>query len=297
MRLACYFLAIFGLAMSAPLNRAAHASPEIIGFWRMGIAGILMLPFVLRKGHLARLWRDERESIWMVLASMALFFVHIWTYSYAAQHTKIAHCMILFATNPLFTALGARVFFAEPFTRRHLFAYILAALGIFQMVQGSLEFDPALVTGDLVALLSSVLFSAFLLTGKKARQKTDNLSYSTVIYLGSAILFAATAVSNGRDFVDYGSNTWLAIAGLVILPTFLGHALFTWLMASMNINLMSCGKLAEPIFSAIAAYFAFGEALRRESFMAFVFTAASIIVLFSPWRRPAGAEEPPRSTP
>lgn len=297
MRLACYFLAIFGLAMSAPLNRAAHAPPEIIGFWRMGVAGVLILPFVLRKGHLARLWREERASMWTVLASAGLFFVHIWTYSFAAQHTKIAHCMILFATNPLFTALGARLFFAEPFTRRHLFAYILAALGIFQMVQGSLEFDPALLPGDLVALLSSILFSAFLLTGKKARQKTDNLSYSAVIYLGSSILFALTALIGGRSFVDYGTETWLSIAGLVILPTFLGHALFTWLMASMNINLMSCGKLVEPILSAIAAYFAFGEQLRRESFTAFVFTAAAIIVLFSPWRRPAGAEAPPRSTP
>lgn len=289
MKIALYFLSLFSLSQAAGLVRWSAAPPDVIGFWRLLAAALLLLPLAVRTGALKTLWAARRREMPVIALSSVFFFAHLWTYFYAAQNTRIAHCMILFATNPLWTALGNRLFFGEPFTRRLLVSYVFAAAGIFLLVHHSVSFETGLVAGDLMALLSAVVFAGYLLTGKRARRATGNSGYTVVLYALAGLLFGLSGLIRGVPFVGFTATTWLAIGATVLLPTLLGHALFTWLMNFMNINLMSCGKLIEPVFAAIVAAFVFGEAITPEVQLAFACTAASVLILFLPHLRRASA--------
>ncbi len=78
--------------------------------------------------------------------------------------------------------------------------------------------------------------------------------------------------------------SWLAVFGLVLLPTLLGHLSFSYLMNFMNLSLMSCGKLIEPVLASIIAFYLFGEVLSAQAIIAFFFTASALVVLFLPTR-------------
>lgn len=191
--------------------------------------------------------------------------------------------MILFATNPLWVSLGNRVIFKEHFGWRLIVSYILALTGVILLVRHSLSFETGLVTGDLVAIASALLFAGYILCGKKVRQTTGNFSYSFLMYALTGALFAVSGTIQGVDFVHLETHTWQAIAALVFLPTLFGHAMFSWLMKFMNVNMMACGKLLEPVVAALVAAIVFREAITMESQLAFALTAAGVLFLFLPF--------------
>jgi drug/metabolite transporter (DMT)-like permease len=54
------------------------------------------------------------------------------------------------------------------------------------------------------------------------------------------------------------------------------------LVKYMNLSVMSCNKLLEPLLAAIGAYYLFGEKVSHSAWIAFILTGASILILFSP---------------
>lgn len=283
-RLLLYFLALFCLAQSANIVRLVHAPIEILGFWRLLVSGLILMPMALSKGNLFSGYRQNPRLFFYSIFSGFFFYLHLWTFFYSAHHTSIAHCMIIYSVNPLFAALGAWILFKEEISWRLLFAYVLAFLGIYQLMgsQFSLANIGENASGDWAALASAVFFVGYLLSGKKIRQNIANTSYSMVIYFTASLFFALTAWLQSYQFTDYPTTTWLAIGASILLPTLLGHALFTYLMKFMNINLMTCGKLIEPAISSITAYFLFAEHLHDNTVLAFFLMSGAVVVLFYP---------------
>lgn len=107
--------------------------------------------------------------------------------------------------------------------------------------------------------------------------------YTWIIYLMTALFFGGAGLIKGVEWIDYPLKTWLAIAATVIFPTLLGHVLITHLLQYFNINFLSCGKLAEPIMSAIVAYFVFGELLTSKTVLAFGCTTIGVSALVYPY--------------
>ncbi|MFZ4405533.1 MAG: DMT family transporter, partial [Pseudobdellovibrionaceae bacterium] len=224
MNLFLYFLALICLSQSPTLIRWAHAPAEIIGFWRLLVSALLFAPWVQ--------WRQlNGKKLMLCLGSGVFFFLHLWTFSLAAQNTAIANAMIIYSVNPLFTALGAYLFFKEKFTPRLGLAYIFAFLGIYYLVSHSLEFSPTSVRGDIYALISAPLFACFILLGQKMRKQLGVVTFSFVTYASTSVLFGCVALFHQISLTNYPQQTWIAIAGTIVLPTLLGHSLITYLLA------------------------------------------------------------------
>ncbi len=190
--------------------------------------------------------------------------------------------MVIFATNPIFTAIGAWAWFREKFEKRHGLAFFFAFSGISILFHDRLNLE-SLRSGDFAALLSALFFSGYILTGKKSRHSMSTEQYTWIIYLMTAVFFGGAGLIKGVEWLDYPLKTWLAIAATVIFPTLLGHVLITHLLQYFNINFLSCGKLAEPIMSAIVAYFVFGELLNTKIVLAFSCTAIGVGALVYPY--------------
>ncbi len=285
-----YLLAITSLASSATLIRLANAPLEVIGFWRLLISALFILPFALRMGDLKRHFKlfkgdsgqKTRSELRFVFVSGLFFFAHLWTYFYSAQHTRIAHCMIIFAINPVFVSFASFLVFKEKLTARLGLAYLCAAIGVYGLVRHSLSFEEGFLLGDLSALASAALFAIYLVTGKKARLTMSNSEYTFIAYSLTAFLFGLNGWFSGKSFIGFESITWASIGLSVLFPTLLGHVLFSYLMKRMNLNFMSCGKLLEPALSAVLAFLVFGEQLTRDAISAFVFTTMAVLILFLP---------------
>jgi drug/metabolite transporter (DMT)-like permease len=287
-----YFLALFSLSTSSTLAKVNHMPVEVLGFWRLSIAAGMLGVWLISKrifttprpetGSPVR--SRQRSWGWIFLAGF-FFFLHLATYKYAAKNTTISNTMILFASNPIWASIGAALFFQERITRRLVLAYVISLIGIYILMHKQIQFSPEGVQGDISALLSALFYSLYMLAGKKARLQVKNTVFSFFQYAICAAFFGITVLALHANFTGYESSSWLAVLGLVLLPTFLGHFSMTYLVKFMDINIMSCGKLLEPVFAAVIAYFVFSETLQLEAWIAFILTSISILILFEPGLR------------
>lgn len=326
-----FFVAIFSLSQAAPLVRLAQAPAEVIGFWRLMGASLIMLSFCWWKegrlfphrevslesnltssnlastnSRLMNMWKlrwDDYQG-WTVLSGV-LFFLHLWTYFLAAQNTKIASLMVIFASNPLFTAFLSKLFLKDRFLPRFGVAYFFGLLSLTLLFSDSF-FTYLLTTssfadstnthshlnvansgfGNIMALLSAIGYSGYIFTGKKSRAYIANSHYTWMIYLICGFCFGLVAIVKGSNFTSYTLGSWLAILGTILVPTLMGHASFSFLLGRLNINWMSCGKLVEPVFSSITAWLIFGEVLQLKNYLSFIFTFFSVLILIAPWKTP-----------
>jgi drug/metabolite transporter (DMT)-like permease len=223
----------------------------------------------------------NKTTLWIVLSGF-FFFLHLWTFKYAAKNTTISNGMIIFATNPVWVSIGAILFFKEKLAKRLYLSYALAFVSVYLLVGAQFKLQSDSDWGDLSALVSAILYAFYMLTGKKARQHFDNTSYAFIQYSVCALCFAMCIGVTGAPVTGYDSVSWFAVAGLVLLPTFFGHLSMTYLVHHMNLSLMTCGKLAEPIMATVIAWFVFGENLNPNAPYAFALTATSVAILFAP---------------
>ena len=275
-----YFLALLSLSTSSIWAKLNQMPASVLGFWRLSLASLMLGIYVygFKKTPFPKL---EKKMLWVILSG-TFFFAHLWSYKYAAKHNLIANMMILFATNPLWTTIGSVIFFKEKLSRRLWLAFFFAAFAVVILVHKQFQFGGESMYGDLAALASAFFFACYMLTGKGARAHYTNSVYASVQYFTCALLFLLAASINQEIFTGYSEISWIAVAGQVILPTFLGHFISTYLMSHMKLSVMSCGKMIEPVIAAVLAFFLFHEALTFEAIIAFILTALSLLILFTP---------------
>lgn len=279
-----YFLALLSLSTSPNWAKLNHMPPEMLGFYRMLGASLILGLFFLIKKQKPRY--PNKSAFYWNIGSATFFFLHLWTYKYAAKNTLVANTMILFATNPIWASLGGQLFFKESIKPRVILSYILAVIGVFIMVSQNLNLTSENHIGNVSALVSAFFYAGYMLMSKKARTHITNENFSFLLYSTTAFLFLITTlISIGPSFeafTSYDRISWLAILGLILFPTFLGHFSFTYLVKYMPLGFMTCGKLIEPILASIFAYFLFNEQLGTNTIYAFLLTVASVVILFWP---------------
>lgn len=285
-------VALAFLSLPAVLVRLAPGVPiEAIGLWRCVIAAAALAPLAWGR---RRAWAalSKRDRLLVPLCGL-FFFVHLWLFTDAAQRTRVANCMLVFSVHPLLTALGARLAFGEPIRRAAWLGFALAAAGIWTLTSGSAAFGAGSLRGDAAALASAAAFSAYVLCGRHARRRLDNWSFAAVVYAATALCFLATGLARGTPFAGFAASSWLAIAGLGLGVTVMGHALFTHLFAVVDVHVLSLAKLLEPVGAAAIAYAAFGEALGWRAAAAFALIASAIALAVSDAPPRSGGSRPP----
>lgn len=192
--------------------------------------------------------------------------------------------MILFATNPLFVALGNWHWRKEKPTARLLVSYALAFSALILLLQQSHTESRGQILGDLSAVASAIFFAVYILMSQRCRNVYSNTVFTSIMYLTTCVFFGAVVLLTGISWTDYPSNTWQGIWGQVIFSTLLGHSLIAYLMRHMNVTLMTTGKLSEPVMAAIVASFVFDEPLTSYVFWAFCLTGAGLFLILAPFK-------------
>jgi drug/metabolite transporter (DMT)-like permease len=256
--------------------------PEVLGSWRLLGASLILLVIFSFKDGVRRIIKSLLPHWKIVSLTGLFFFLHLWSYFYSAQNTKIANCMILFATTPLFTAIGAFVFFKEKLTKNLIFSYIFAIAALYLLLSNTLAFNPENFKGELAGLVSAFFYSTYILSSKKARVSINNWHFVIGIYFVCGVCFLMLTLFKQTPMTGYNSQAWLGILGTILIPTFFGHAIFTYLMNFLNINWMSCGKLLEPMMSAFVAFLVFNENINSTTQLSFALTFIAVLILIYP---------------
>jgi len=255
-------LLVFGVvavSVSAPLIRLADAPPLAIAFYRNALAAALLLPIALTRGR--RELRTITAGQWggLVLAGTFLA-LHFAAFVPAVTLTSVAAATVLVNTQPVWAAIGARVFLAERLRGLTIAGIAIALAGAVLISGGDFTSSSRAFLGDVLAVAGAIAVAVYLLAGGVLRQRLSLVVYAAVVYTICALLLLVAALASGTPLAGFPPEAWLMFALMALGPQIGGHTTFNYLLRDLDATVVAVAVMAEPVGASLLALALFGEA-------------------------------------
>jgi len=256
------------ISFAAIFIRWTESHPLLVGAYRMSLATLLFVPWVLRghRNEVARLWRRQRRRLGrMALVGLVLGF-HFGLFISAVKLTSVAAAVILVTCHPLFVAPIGHRYFGERIRPPGVVGIIASFGGMVVLVAGSHQLGFGSLTGNLLAVVGGVAAGIYLMAGRRLRPTVSLPVYVLIVYCFAAItlwLLALALVPAGRlergELLVSAPREWLLFIALALVPTLGGHTVYNWALRHVPAYGVSVTLLAEPIGSVLLAIPLLGE--------------------------------------
>jgi len=220
-----------------------------------------------------------------LLAGVALA-VHFFTWIAAVQSTTVARAAIVFAVNPVITAIAAHLVFREGISLKLALSIGLGFAGVVVIGLEDLSPGEGSLYGDALALACSLLFTGYFLLGKRLRRVLDNRVYTPSVYAIAALVSLVVLLIWRLPLVAYTPETWLCFGLMALVPTVIGHTSFNHALNFIPAGRISAATLTEPALAGLVAYFAWSEPVSAQMLVGYGLIAGSVAVLVNEsWTR------------
>ena len=278
---------------SAILIRLASDAPGLaIAALRTGFAALLVLPVAVTP--IRREWRRlSRRDLGLVTVAGALLALHFTCYIFSLYLTSVASASVLVTSSPLFIAILGTLFLNERPTGRTIVAIVVAVAGgaLIGWSDSQAGAFPRAGLGNILALVSALLYSIYLLVGRVVRQNVSFLGYMTPLYVVVALCTSVVALATRTPLAQPASILWLCLV-MAIGPNLIGHGSVNLALRYLPAALIGLLGLAEPVLATTYAFFLFGEQPAPMAIAGIVLVLGAIGVVILAERRAAQAGPP-----
>ncbi|MEC9488597.1 MAG: DMT family transporter [Halanaerobium sp.] len=286
------FIGVLAVSFAAVFIKIAQAPPEIIAFYRLFLATIVISPYVIYKYGREIFRLQAREFFYVFLAGLFLSLHFIfWIDSF--NHTSVASSVLILAVEPIFVALISRVAFSEPLYRSLAWGMLLALGGSFIIGYGDFHLGASFLRGDLLALIGTIWAGCYLLVGRRVRRDMEIIPYIFWVYGIASIILGLYAYIKGSPFGGFDTTTWYALVGLALIPTIIGHTFLNWALKHISASLVALSILGEPVGATTLAWLLLGEEPPATSLLGGLVIFAGIYIATSNRGRKAAEEMAP----
>jgi drug/metabolite transporter (DMT)-like permease len=223
--LAVLLLGAFGIACAAIFVRLALPAPPIVtGFWRLALATGALAALLAPRLR----WRAlDRRCVGAALAAGACFGADLALWNTALVETSVATATLLVNTTPVCVGLFSVLVWRERLGARLLAGGALALLGV------------ALLLGDDLDAASAVAISG----------------------VASTLVLAAAALWRGDPFTGFPLHAWAVFVASALVSHLAGVVGIVWALAHLRATFAAIALLAQPVGTALLAWWWLDEAL------------------------------------
>jgi drug/metabolite transporter (DMT)-like permease len=254
---------IICLSFSAMFGKWANAPGPVIGFYRIGIATLILLPVFIYRNRKYGVKFPMAILLFPLLGGIFTALDH-GTWNSSLRYTSAANATLLGNTAPLWVALFAWLVFRQKL--RGLFWVGLAlALGGAVIVLGSdFILHPSIGFGDLLAITAGVFYAGYFLVTERGRQKLDTLSYVWLVDLIAAFTLFMICLGLRMPLTGYPPQTYLAFLGAALVSQVGGYLSIGYALGHLPASIVSPTLIGQPVMTALLAIPLLGETLRTE---------------------------------
>jgi len=247
------FLGIAGLSMAGIFYKAATAPPIAMVAWRMLIGTAILAPVTLAfaRSDRKRAPFTAADIRWSIVAG-TLFCVDLVVWAVSLRFTSVASAALFVSTQPIFVAAIASTYLHERPTRASLAGVALGIVGIVIVGAVDLRVSGIALFGDALAVFAALAETAYLLIGRRVRQRVDAPRYALVVYATCAAGCWALLFASGIPAGMSGHDMLLAL-GVALCATVIGHTLVSLSLGYMPAAVVAVSFLAQPMLAALFA--------------------------------------------
>jgi drug/metabolite transporter (DMT)-like permease len=269
---------IICLSFSAMFGKWANAPGPVIGFYRIGLATIILLPVFLYRRHKQGIKITRAVLIFPILGGLFTAFDH-GTWNTSLRYTSAANATLLGNTAPLWVALGAWLIFRQKL-RGWFWVGLAFALGGAMIVLGS-DFirHPTIGIGDLLAMAAGVFYAGYFLVTERGRQKLDTLTYVWLVDLCAATTLLLITLGLKMPLTGYPTQSYLAFLGAALVSQVGGYLSIGYALGHLPASVVSPTLIGQPVVTALLAIPLLGETLRTEQWLGGLVVLAGIYLV------------------
>ena len=266
--------AILAVSTSSVFIRFAQeeAPSLVIAALRLTFATILLAPIAILR-HRQELKSLTKNELLLGIFAGLFLGVHFATWISSLEYTTVASSVVFVSTGPLWVALLSPFFLNERISRAAVAGLCVAILGgiiiglsdacswhnglhcpqLGQVLQGRAMW------GNFLALAGAWAVSGYIIIGRKVRVKISLIPYIFLVYGVAAIALLVMMFAAGESPRGYPTQTYGWIFLLAVFPQLIGHSTYNWALRYLPASFVAVTTLAEPIGSAVLAYFILEE--------------------------------------
>ena len=200
------------------------------------------------------------EGGWLLVLGVVGYAVESSLFFAALRHGQAAAVTLLFFTYPVFVALASMGLgrgAPGPLLGTALLCSVSGAALVIAL-SGRIVISPI---GVILALLSAVSFTAYLLGADRVLQRTNSLTGSMWVAGAASIALVAYAGATGEVDAPPGAKQWLELAGMGVATSGAFVCLFAGLRRLGPVR-ASIVAAAEPLATIVLAAVILGESVR-----------------------------------
>lgn len=275
------FGGVFALSTSAIFVKIAEAPSPVIAFYRLLIAGLVLLPFLLLSKNSRQEIRQVSGRQWTQIVSAGLFLaLHYVLWFESLNYTSVASSTVIVCLQPLFSLALDRFVSKKKIKRTAMIGCIIALAGCVIIGFGDFQISGRSLIGDILAFVAAGVISMYFFVGETVRKDISAVTYSVSSYLVSALILLVYILLRGDALTGYTGETWGAFAGLALISTIGGQFVFNMLLKKVPASAVTMSILGEPIGTCILAYFILHESMVLQQFIGIVVIMAGMGIFF-----------------
>ena len=291
---------ILSLSFSALFVRWAAAPGPVMGFYRIGLAVLILTPALIWRRYSSRQRQAERISlagtavmpgtvlqpgflrkeilIFPALGGVFSGIDHaVWNTS--LSYTTAANSTLLGNTAPLWVALFAWIYFRERLRVLFWVGLALTMLGATTVLGADFLRHPVFGWGDLLALSSGVFYAGYYIATQRGRQHLDTLSYIWIAGLCSTLVLLAMCLVLKLPLTGYPPRTYLFFFGAALLPQITGYLAVGYALGHLPASVVSPTMICQPVLTALLAIPLLGEMLQASQWLGGMAVLAGIFLV------------------
>ena len=256
---------LWAVSFVAAIVALEEAPPLVVVALRLVISAMCFLPWVVATGGSRGIGLRRMGELFLL--SLVGTSLHYATQTAGLQYTTATNASLYTTTGPITILLLSALVLGERITARKAFGVLLAVAGVL-VVMGSetlASFELGNVKGDLLVLVSIVMWGLFTVFGKRVTDELGALRVTAwVTILGALTMVPAgwyEARSKGFTLSDLSLEAWVAIAFLGVACSFLATLLYFVALGLSESQKVGVYLYAIPPMTAVVAALYLGEVI------------------------------------
>ncbi len=250
---------VLALGFSAIFVRWAGAPGPVTGFYRMGLASLVLVPLALVRHGQPSTW--PRAGLRLALLGGGFLALDIALWNTSVGMTSAANATLFANTAPLWVALAARLLFHERLGGRFWISLILILAGAVAVLGTDFSRHFTLGVGDLLAVAASLFYAGYYVLTQAGRRHLASLAYVSVAGLAASLLLFVISLLAGFRLTGFSAQTWLAFLGLALITQVVGYLAVGYTLGHLRASLVAPTMVGQPVVTALLAIPLLGEHL------------------------------------